>query len=60
MTNMKIVSFAIPDELDRAILEKTQNDSARLSYSEVIRRLLYKALDMPCPDTRPGRKGVRS
>lgn len=57
MTDMRIASVALPDELDKAILNfKKQDDYIRLSYSEVIRRLLYMALDMPVPNAKDGKE----
>lgn len=60
MTDMRIASVALPDDLDRAILNfRKQDDYIRLSYSEIIRRLLYKALDMPVPSVK-GKKETKS
>lgn len=50
MTDMKRISVAIPDDLDKLILEKRKRDEyIRLTYSEVIRRLLSSAVGQPMP-----------
>lgn len=62
MTDMKRVSFAIPDELDRRILELKKNGSGRESYSEVVRRVLDKGLEaiqgVTSPDTPSASQGA--
>ena len=45
MTEMRKICVVIPDDLDKMILERRkQDDFVRLTYSEVIRRLLYMAV----------------
>lgn len=52
MTGMRIISTAIPEDLDKAILDFRKRDECiRLTYSEVIRRLLYAGLGRPMPET---------
>lgn len=47
MTNMKIISAAIPEDLDKAILDFRKRDECiRMTYSEVVRRLLYTRQEM--------------
>lgn len=51
MTGMRVISAAIPDDLDKAILDFRKRDECiRLTYSEVIRRLLYAGLGQPMPE----------
>lgn len=53
MTDMRIISVAIPDDLDRAILDiKKKEDYVRLTYSEVVRRLLYAGIGLPAPERK--------
>lgn len=53
MTNMRIISAAIPEDLDRAILDFRKRDECiRLTYSEVIRRLLYSGLGREMPEDK--------
>lgn len=50
MTDMRVISAAIPDDLDKAILDFRKSDECiRLTYSEVIRRLLYAGLGKQMP-----------
>lgn len=52
MTDMRVISTAIPDDLDKAILDFRKRDECiRLTYSEVIRRLLYAGLGKSMPDS---------
>lgn len=45
MTNMKRVTFSIPDEMDRKILELRKDDRfIRCSYSELVRCVLLAGL----------------
>lgn len=60
MTNMRRVTIAIPDELDKQIMKLKQSDAdlARASYSKVMRLVLDKGLtiisDKPeASDARP-------
>ena len=45
MTYMRRISVAIPDELDKRILELKRNGSGRESYSEVVRKVLDKGFE---------------
>lgn len=41
MTDMRRVTIALPDDLDKRILELRKDDRfVRLSYSEIVRQLL--------------------
>lgn len=45
MTEMRRITIALPDEIDRRILELRKDDRfVRLSYAEIVRRLLEKGL----------------
>ena len=45
MTEMRRITIALPDELDKRILELRKDDRfVRLSYAEIIRRLLERGL----------------
>lgn len=45
MTDMRRVTIAMPDDIDKKILDlKKTDDFVRLSYSEVVRRLLERGL----------------
>lgn len=51
MTEMKRISIAIPESLDNKILEvRKQDEYIRLTYSEVIRRLLCAAVADQVPE----------
>lgn len=51
MTEMRRISIAIPDALDSQILElRKQDEYVRLTYSEIIRRLLCSAVERAMPD----------
>ena len=53
MTEMKRVTIPIPDSLDQRILELRKRDEyVRLSYAEIVRRLLERGLDLS--DQRAG------
>ena len=46
MTDMRRVTIPLPDEIDRRILELKKDDKyIRLSYAEVVRRLLERGLE---------------
>lgn len=46
MTEMRRMSVAIPDELDKRLLALRRDDRfARCTYSEIVRRMLEQALD---------------
>ena len=52
MTDMRRVTIALPDEIDRRILELKKDDRfVRLSYAEIVRRLLERGLEA---DDQPG------
>lgn len=52
MWSMRRICLAIPDDLDKLILEKRKQDEyIKLTYSEVIRRLLFSAVGQPMPGT---------
>ena len=47
MTDMRRVTIAIPDDLDRRILELKKDDRfARRSYAEVVRQVLERGLEV--------------
>lgn len=47
MTDMRRVTIAIPDDLDRRILELKKDDRfVRRSYSEVVRQVLERGLEV--------------
>lgn len=47
MTDMRRVTIAIPDELDKRILELKKNDRfARCSYSSVVRQVLERGFSL--------------
>lgn len=48
MTDMKRVTVAIPDELDQRILDVKRRGNGRDSYSEIVRQILDKGLDVIC------------
>jgi len=59
MTGMKRMSIAIPDELDDRILALRKTDEfIRCSYSEIVRQIIERGLDLEragtysdgCPD----------
>lgn len=61
MTGMRIISAAIPEDLDKAILDFRKRDECiRLTYSEVIRRLLYAGLGQPMPELEVERSRGRA
>lgn len=46
MTEMKRVTVAVPEDLDRRILELKKNDAyIRCSYGEIVRRLVSAGLE---------------
>lgn len=46
MTDMRRITIALPDEIDRRILELKKDDRfVRCSYAEIVRKLLEHALD---------------
>ena len=46
MTDMRRVTISLPDEIDRRILELKKDDRyIRLSYAEVVRKLLERGLE---------------
>lgn len=48
MTDMRRITIALPDEIDRRILELRKDDRfVRCSYAEIVRQLLEHALDGP-------------
>lgn len=51
MTEMKRVTVAIPDELDRKILEVKKGGSGRESYSAVVRKILDMGLASIKPES---------
>lgn len=55
MTDMRRVTFAIPDELDRRILELKKKDPRfeRANYSDVVRAVLTRGLDATSAASRP-------
>lgn len=45
MTDMRRITIALPDEIDRRILELRKDDRfVRCSYAEIVRQLLEHAL----------------
>ena len=45
MTEMRRITIALPDEIDQRILELRKDDRfVRLSYAEIVRRLLERGL----------------
>jgi len=47
MTDMRRVTIALPDEIDRKILELRKNDNyIRCSYSEIVRMVLERGIDL--------------
>lgn len=47
MTDMRRVTIAIPDDLDKRILELKKDDRfVRGSYAEVVRQILERGLDI--------------
>ena len=45
MTEMRRITIALPDEIDRKILEMRKDDRfVRCSYAEIVRQLLEKGL----------------
>lgn len=50
MTDMRRVTISLPDDLDRRILDLKKDDRfVRLSYSEIVRRLLLIGLSGEAP-----------
>lgn len=46
MTEMRRITIALPDEIDRKILEMRKDDRfVRCSYAEIVRQLLEKGLE---------------
>lgn len=46
MTEMRRITIALPDEIDRKILEIRKDDRfVRCSYAEIVRQLLEKGLE---------------
>ena len=51
MTDMRRMSIAIPDELDNRILALRKTDKfIRCSYSEIVRRIIERGLDLEMAD----------
>lgn len=51
MTEMKRVTFAVPDALDRRILELRKSDEfVRCSYGEIVRRLVAAGIQAVDPN----------
>lgn len=47
MTDMRRVTIAIPDDLDKRILELKKDDRfVRVSYAEVVRQILERGLSV--------------
>lgn len=47
MTEMRRITFSVPNELDEAVINlKKQDEFVRDSYSEVIRKLLVLGLEI--------------
>lgn len=47
MTDMKRVTIALPDNLDKKILELRKDDRfIRCSYSEIVRQVLERGLEL--------------
>lgn len=47
MTDMKRITVSFPDDLDVKIIELRKTDEfARCTYSEIIRRLVQRGLEM--------------
>ncbi len=52
MTDMRRVTIALPDEIDRKILELRKKDNyIRCSYSEIVRMVLERGIDLLGLDT---------
>lgn len=50
MTDMRRVTIALPDEIDREIYELRKSDKfVKCSYSEIIRQLVVAGLDREEP-----------
>jgi len=46
MTDMRRVTISIPDEIDQRVLAMRKEDEyARCTYSEIVRRLVLKGLE---------------
>lgn len=46
MTEMRRISLAIPEDLDKRLLELRKKDRfIRCSYSEIVRRMVYRGID---------------
>lgn len=47
MTDMRRITIALPDDIDRRIVELRKTDEfTRLSYAEIVRRLLERGLSV--------------
>lgn len=57
MTEMRRVTVAMPDEIDKRILELRKDDRfTRCSYSEIVRKVLERGIDLMFPE--PDGKGA--
>lgn len=55
MTDMKRVTISVPDEIDDAVLGLRKTDLfCRCSYSEIVRRLITRGLEIMAEDTVVG------
>ena len=46
MTDMRRITIAVPDEIDKRILDLRKDDRfIRCSYAEIVRQLLERGLD---------------
>ncbi len=53
MTDMRRITIAIPDEIDKRILELRKDDRfVRCSYAEIVRNLLERGLKSDQPETK--------
>lgn len=51
MTDMRRITIALPDEMDKKILELRKNDRfIRCSYAEIVRTLLEQGLATGIPN----------
>lgn len=52
MTDMRRITIALPDEIDRKILELRKDDRfVRCSYAEIVRQILERGLKNANKDT---------
>lgn len=53
MTDMRRVTISLPEETDKKILELRKDDRViRCSYSEIVRQIVERGLDMVAADSR--------